>query len=62
MALSALLRGITSKHHADFYCLIGFHSFVIKNKGQSHKRLRENKDFCIIMTLSEDTNVLEINQ
>ena len=21
MALSALLRGITSKHHGDFYCL-----------------------------------------
>ena len=62
MALSALLRGITSKHHGDFYCLNGVHSFVIKNKVQSHKRLRENKDFCIIMTLSKDTNVLEINQ
>ena len=26
--LSALLRGITSKHHGDFYCLNGLHSFV----------------------------------
>ena len=29
--LSALLRGITSKHHGDFYCLNCFHSFAAKN-------------------------------
>ena len=26
--LSALLRGITSKYHDDFYCLDWFHSFA----------------------------------
>ena len=26
--LSSLLKGITSKHHGDFYCLNCFHSFA----------------------------------
>ena len=34
--LSALLRGIPSKHYGDFYCL---HSFNAKNKFDSHKRV-----------------------
>ena len=34
--LSALLRGINSKHHGDFYCLSCFHSFETVNKLQSH--------------------------
>ena len=28
--LLALLRGITSKHNPDFYCLNSLHSFAIK--------------------------------
>ena len=35
--LSALLRGITSKHHGDFYCLNCFHSFATEKKLESHK-------------------------
>ena len=30
--LSTLLRGITSKHHGDFYCLSYLHSFRAENK------------------------------
>ena len=30
-SLSALLRGITSKHDGDFYCLDCFHSYSIEN-------------------------------
>ena len=37
--LSALLRGITSKHFDDFYCLYCLHSFRIKNKLESHKKV-----------------------
>ena len=55
--LSVLLRGITSKHHGDFYCLNCFHSFATKSKLQSHKRVRENKDFCDIIMPSEDTKM-----
>ena len=42
--LPALLRGITSKHHGDFYCLNCLHSFTI-NQPESHKKVREEKDF-----------------
>ena len=30
--LSALLRGITSNHNGDFYCLNCYHSYSTKNK------------------------------
>ena len=36
--LSALLRGITSKHHGDFHCLNCLHSFATENKLESHKK------------------------
>ena len=60
--LSALLRGITSKHHGDFYCLNCFHSFATEIKLQLHKRVCENKDFCSIIMPSDDTKILEYNQ
>ena len=60
--LSALLRGIPSKHYGDFYCLNCPHSFRTKNKLESHKRVCENKDFCNAIMSSEDTQILEVNQ
>ena len=30
--LSALLRGVTSNHIGDFYCVYCFHSFSTENK------------------------------
>ena len=35
--LSALIRGITSKHQGDFYCLNFLHSFATEKKLESHK-------------------------
>ena len=60
--LSALLRGITSKHHGDFYCLNGLHSFATENKHESHIKLCNNKNFYNVVMPSEDTKILEINQ
>ena len=60
--LSALLRGITSKNNADFYCLNSFHSFRTKKKLESHTRVCENKDFCNVIMSSEETKILEFNQ
>ena len=57
-----LLRGITTKHHGDFYCLNCLHSFPREKKLESHKKLCENKDFCIIIVPSKDTKILEFNQ
>ena len=53
--LSVLLRGIKSKYHSDFYCLDYLHSFRTKNKLESHKKVCQNKDFCNIVMLSEET-------
>ena len=50
--LSTLLIG-------DFYCLNCLHSFKTKNKLELHKEVRENKDFCYVIMLSEDTTILE---
>ena len=43
--LATLLRGITSKHHGDFYCLNCLYSFRTENKLQSHEKLCKNEDF-----------------
>ena len=62
--LSPLLRGITSKHHGDFYCLNCLHTFAIENKLESQKNVRDNKDkdFCNVIMPFEDTKILELNQ
>ena len=36
--LSRLLRGITSNHKEDFYCLNCFHSYRTENKLEAHKK------------------------
>ena len=60
--LSALLRGISSKHDGDFYCLNCLHFSVTKNKLESYKKLYENKVFCNVAMSSEDNKILEFGQ
>ena len=36
--LSGLLRGITSTHKENSYCLNCFHSYSTKNKLEAHKK------------------------
>ena len=36
-SLSALLKGITSKHKEDFYCLNCFRPYTTRNKLERHK-------------------------
>ena len=52
--LSALFKGITSKHKGDFYCLNCFHSYSIKNKLKKHKYICENHDYCYVEMPQED--------
>ena len=40
-SLSALLRGITSKHERDFYCLNFFHSYSTEKKLKKHEKVSE---------------------
>ena len=55
--ISALLRGITSKHHSEFDCLNCPHSSATESKRESHKKVCENKYFCNVIMLSEDTKI-----
>ena len=50
------------KHNGDYYCLNYFHSFITKNKLESHKKVCENKDFCNVIMPSEDTKILRFKQ
>ena len=43
--LSTLLRGITSKHHSDFYFLNYLHSLRTENKLKSHENVCKIKIF-----------------
>ena len=59
--LSASLRGITFNHYSDFYCLNCVHSVRTINKPKSHKKIRENKDFCNVIMPLKDTKTLTFN-
>ena len=60
--LPALIRGIISKHHSDFFYLICFHFFSTENKRESDKEVCEIKDFCNVLLASENSKILEFNQ
>ena len=60
--LSRLLRGITSNHDGDFYCLNCFHSYRTKNKLDAHKKICENHEYCHIEMPTEDNNIIKYNQ
>ena len=59
--LSGLLRGITSNHNADFYCLNCFCSYSTKNKLEKHKKICENHDYCHAEMPSKDNNIIKYN-
>ena len=59
--LSGLLRGITSNHKEDFYCLNCFHSYRTENKLESHKKICENHDYCHVEMPTKDSNIIKYN-
>ena len=50
-SLSTLLKGITSKHKGDSYCLNCFHSYPSKESLEKHMKVCEDKDYCYIEIL-----------
>ena len=46
--LSALLRGITSNHIGDFYCLNCLHSYRTKEKLEKHEKVYDNHGYCYV--------------
>ena len=60
--LSTLLRGTTSKHHGDFYCLNCLHSFRTEVPFKSHEKVRKNKNFSGLVMALEKDKILGFNQ
>ena len=57
--LSALLKGISSNHVGDFYCLNCFHSYRTKNKLKKLKRVCNNHDYCCLEMPNKDNKILK---
>ena len=60
--LPGLLRGITSTHKEDFYCLNCFHSYRTKNRLEAHKKICENHNYCNVEMPTKNNNIIKYNQ
>ena len=61
-SLSRLLRGISSNHNRDYYCLNCFHSYRTENKLNVHKKICENHECCNMEMPSPNNNIIKYNQ
>ena len=59
--LSGLLRGITSNHKEDFYCLNCFHSYRTENKLEAHHKIFENHDYFHVEMPTKNNNIIKYN-
>ena len=60
--LPGLLKGITSNHKEDFYCLNCFCTNTTKNKLEEHKKICENHDYCHVEMPNENNKIIKYNQ
>ena len=58
---SALLRGITSNHKKDFYCLNIFHSYSTEKKLKKHKKVCNEYDYCHVEMPNKENKILRYN-
>ena len=59
-SISRLLRGITSNHNGDFYCLNCFHSYRTKEKLKKHEKVCNNHDYYYVKMPNEYEKILKI--
>ena len=59
--LSVLLKGITSKHDRDFYCLNCFYSVRTENALEKHENVSKDHDYYYVEMLDKDNNILKYN-
>ena len=59
--LSRLLRGITSNHKEDFYCLNCFHCYRTENKLEAHKKICENHEYCHVEMATKNNDIIKYN-
>ena len=60
--IKGLLKGITSNHKKDFYCLNCFHLYRTKNKLEEHKKICENHEYCYVEMPNEENKIIKYNQ
>ena len=58
--LSALFKGITSKHDGNIYCLNCFHSYKTEKKFKKYYNVCKNHD-CYVEMSNEDNKILKCN-
>ena len=61
IALSALLRGITSNHDGDFYCLNFFQSYSTEKNLKKHGIVCNDHDYCYVEKPDEYNKILKYN-
>ena len=61
-SLHGLLKGITSNHNGEFYCLNCFHSYSRINKLKKHEIGCNNHDYCQIKMPNKGNKILKYNQ
>ena len=59
-SLSSLLRGVTSNHNGDFYCLNCFHSYSTKEKLKKTWKSNDH-DYCYVEMPDEERKILKYN-
>ena len=60
-SLSGLLRGKTSNHHGDFYCLNCNHSYSTENRLKKHEKICNKSDSCRIEMPKRFEKILKYN-
>ena len=58
-SISGLLRGITSNHNGDIYCLNCFHPYTTEKKLNKHERICKDNDFCDLKMPDENNKILK---
>ena len=60
-SLSALLRGKSSNHNGDLYCLNCFNSYTTENKLEEHEEICNKQDRCRIEMPQWFEKILQYN-
>ena len=59
ISISGLLRGTTSNHNGDFYCLNCFHPYTTEKELRKHERMCRDHDCCHLKIPDEDNKILK---
>ena len=57
--MSGLLKGITSNHKGDFYCLNCLYLYRMKSKLTKHEKICKSHDFCLLKMPDAKNNILK---